>query len=59
MEKEFWTYGELYGKRGQQVFKINERKEFLGIHAAAQILIDERNYTMPQAYQYLNGLRHC
>ena len=54
---EFWTYGELYGKRGQQVFKINERKEFLSIHAAAQILIDERSYTVTQAYEYLNALR--
>ena len=57
MKKEFWTYGTLYGKKGQQVFKINEREEFLGIHAAAQILMDERNYTMSQAYEFLNGLK--
>ena len=54
---EFWTYGTLYERKGQQVFKINERKEFLGIHNAAQILMDERNLTMVQAYEYLNGLK--
>ncbi len=56
MNKEFWKYGTLYGRKAQQVFKINERDDFLGIHAAAQILMDERKFTMIQAYEYLNAL---
>ena len=55
MNKEFWTYGKIYGIV-QQVFKINESSEFLSIHQAAQILMDNRKYSMVQAYEYLNLL---
>ncbi len=58
MNKEFWTYGK-YNERTQQVFKIEESSELLGIHSAAQILMDARHFTMIQAYEYLNALNPC
>jgi hypothetical protein len=53
--KEFWRYQLVYGST-KQVFKLAECSNVMTIHESAQFLMDNRHYTMSDAYKYLNNL---